>query len=213
MQRTDLPRSLTNAAFGAAVGVSERTIAGHRAARRLPLLPDGSLDLLAVLRLGYRAALEGRATELSAEARLPDLFRHLTGRGEIPFALAVREMAYRTPVLTAIFAVEAGATCTQAYRAFRSVQVATLGEAQDLMTEAGIPAPPGCGDWGETALWEPHRFHAPNWPNLARAAGEPHDEAAWDEAHRATNATRESEADHGLASVSIPAGTGLESPD
>jgi hypothetical protein len=179
MVSNTFPETMTSAAFGAVVGVSERTVAGHRSAQRLPLLPDGRLDLRATLRLGYTAALDnGYDTPARAPAQCRGL-GHLTNPGEWLFALAVQEMAYRTPVMAAIFAVHAGATCAQAFRAHRDARVAALSEAADLLTEAGIPHPPGCDGWHEAEMWDPERFSRPNWPHLAQIAGEPHDEAAW----------------------------------
>src|SRR5688572_18138041 len=135
MAPNTLPESLPNAAFGAAVGVSERTIAGHRAARRLPLLPDGRLDLWGVLRLGYRAALEAGYGPLAAAPEPPPGCGHLTSPAEWLFVLGARELAYRVPVLAVVFAIEAGATCAQAFRTYRAVKLATVLEVADLLAE------------------------------------------------------------------------------
>lgn len=188
MERATLPETLTNAKFGAAVGVSERTIAGHRAARRLPLLADGRLDVPAVLRMGYQAALARGLGPRGDRPEVPKGLQHLEHPLEAAVAAVLVDFAHRLPRIAATFAVDAGAGCAAAWHISRSVALAVIMEAQDLLTEAGIPWPPGAAGWRDADLWTPERLLAINWPRLAEIAGEPHDEAAWEAARTAQNA-------------------------
>lgn len=68
----EIPAAATAGQVARVVGVTERVVAGRKGDGRLPVLPNGRVDLHAVIRAGYSALSQRRGggeAEMTAEER------------------------------------------------------------------------------------------------------------------------------------------------
>jgi hypothetical protein len=64
---SDLPVGVTAGQLAKIIGTNERSIAGRKSDGRLPVLPNGAIDLLSIIRTGVTAL--GRTRSVAGDLR------------------------------------------------------------------------------------------------------------------------------------------------
>ena len=171
---------LTKAAFAVRMGV-DRAQPTRWAARGMPVLPDGRVDVDAaeawVARTidssQRRSHGRKRAPVAPAVIKPPfDCMAHLTDRADQIAVLVSMHLAYRLPASASIMAIGAGASVEVAHEMLSAVQISAMQDVEDALNSAGVPPPPGFDTWDGAPIWDVNRFAAVNWPAMEKAVAE-----------------------------------------
>lgn len=155
---------LTNAALAAAVGITERRVASVKSEGRLPLTPSGKVDGDALLRLGWRAALEAKGVMRLFPEPTEDEIEEAKGLGPAltftepmhrGFAMATLLALHEAPISTALAAAVVGVPRAQAERMADYLLAMLLGHLNDHAAKMGMPGQDEVGAIPLTeALWD-----------------------------------------------------------
>lgn len=153
--------------------------------------PDGRLKGHAAWHLD--TALAVLQPVLNEPVRLPDFpqpfaatLAKIDDPGDRMAVTAVMDLVYRAPARATMAAAQCGLSVVDAYRFRDLFTILLMGLAEMTLTAMKIP-PFASGQ--DVIDWNLDSFDRNHWANMAEAAGEPHDEAAWEEA--ALKANRE----------------------
>ncbi len=160
--------------------------------RGMPVEPGGSIDPERAARWVHanvdptqriRSAQRAiRQWSDGGPARPPGT-EHLDNSVDGAITAALPVLAYRVPAVAAALAAACGAPLKSCYALAWVLKLAVMNEVEDVLEKLNVPAPPG-QNWDSASMWDPDEFAEPNWQELASAANEPVDVAAWEEHKR-----------------------------
>ena len=171
---------LTKAAFAVRMGV-DRAQPTRWAARGMPVLPDGRVDVDAAEAWVART-IDSSQRRSHSRKRAPvapvvikppfDCMAHLTDPADQIAVLLSMVLAYQFPASASVLAIGAGASVEVAREMLTAVQISTMGDVEEALDHAGIPPPPGFASWDGASVWDVDRFAAVNWPAMEKAVAE-----------------------------------------